>query len=87
MNSAVAYLTLAVLLARAETSTAVRRYLMSAAVVLTLLIGFSRLYLGVHWPTDVLAGWIVGGLWATVCSLGARALQARHAIEQPGASD
>jgi undecaprenyl-diphosphatase len=87
MNSAVTYLTLAVLLARAETSVALRRYLMSAAIGLTLLIGTSRLYLGVHWPTDVLAGWIVGGLWATACSLAAKALQARHTIEQAGASD
>ena len=87
MNSAVTFLTLAVLLSRAETSVALRRYLMSVAIGLTLLIGFSRLYLGVHWPTDVLAGWIVGGLWATACSLGAKALQARHTIEQAGASD
>lgn len=86
MNSAVTFLTLAVLLARAEKSAAVRRYLVSAAIALTLLVGFSRLYLGVHWPTDVAAGWIVGGLWAAACSLGAKALQSRHTIEDAGAS-
>jgi undecaprenyl-diphosphatase len=84
MNSAVTYLTLAVLLARAEKSRAVRRYLVSAAIVLTLLVGFSRLYLGVHWPTDVAAGWIVGGLWAAMCSLWAKRLQAHHTIEDAG---
>jgi undecaprenyl-diphosphatase len=81
MNSAVTYLTLAVLLARAEQSSAVRRYLISAALALTVLVGFSRLYLGVHWPTDVAAGWIVGALWAAVCSLVAKRLHSSSAVE------
>jgi len=88
MNSAVTYLTLAVMLSRAETSRALRRYLMSVAIMLTLMIGLSRLYLGVHWPSDVIAGWIVGGLWAAACSLVAKKLQSRRAIEtatQPAA--
>lgn len=84
MNSAVTFLTLAVLLSRAENSNAVRRYLITAAITLTLLVGFSRLYLGVHWPTDVAAGWTVGALWAAACSLGAKALQRRHSIEDAG---
>jgi len=84
MNSAVAFLTLAVLLARGEKLAAVRRFLVSSAIVLTLLVGFSRVYLGVHWPTDVAAGWIVGGLWAATCSLAAKALQSRHTIEDAG---
>jgi len=86
MNSAVTYLTLAVLIARAEGSPAVRRYLISAALALTLLVGFSRLYLGVHWPTDVAAGWIVGALWAVACSLVAKRLQASSAVEGAGPS-
>lgn len=86
MNSAVTYLTLAVLLARAEKSVAVRRFLISMAIGLTLTIGFSRLYLGVHWPTDVAAGWIVGGLWAAACSLWAKRLQSHHTIEAAGRS-
>lgn len=84
MNSAVTYLTLAVLLSRAEKSVAVRRFLISMAIALTLTIGFSRLYLGVHWPTDVAAGWIVGGLWAAACSLWAKRLQSHHTIEDAG---
>jgi undecaprenyl-diphosphatase len=87
MNSAIAYLTLAVLLARAETSRALRIYLVSAAIALTLLVGFSRLYLGVHWPSDVAAGWIVGALWAAGCSLVAKRLQSRSTIESPGATE
>ncbi len=86
MNSAVTFLTLAVLLGRAEKSVAVRRYLISMAIGLTLVIGFSRLYLGVHWPTDVAAGWIVGGLWAAGCSLWAKRLQSHHTIEDAGTS-
>jgi undecaprenyl-diphosphatase len=87
MNSAVTYLTLAVLLARAEKSATVRRYLVSMAIGLTLVIGFSRLYLGVHWPTDVAAGWIVGGLWAACCSLLAKRLQSSHTVEEAGTSE
>jgi undecaprenyl-diphosphatase len=83
MNSAITYLTLGALLARAEKNRSLRIYLMSVAVALTLVIGFSRVYLGVHWPSDVLAGWCVGAAWAVLCSLVARALQRRRAIEQP----
>jgi undecaprenyl-diphosphatase len=81
MNSAVVYLTLAVLIARGAEDRSVRRYLISAAIALTLAIGFSRVYLGVHWPTDVVAGWCVGGIWAILCSLAAKALQSKQTIE------
>jgi undecaprenyl-diphosphatase len=84
MNSAVTFLTLGALLARAESDRAVRIYLMAVAVFLTLIIGFSRIYLGVHWPSDVLAGWCVGAAWAILCSWLARILQHRRTIEPRG---
>ncbi|MET0238818.1 MAG: phosphatase PAP2 family protein [Sphingobium sp.] len=82
-NSAIVYLTLAVLIARSVTSVAVRVYVVAAAMLLTFLIGLSRLYLGVHWPTDVLSGWIVGAGWALFCSSLAWWMQARRTIEAP----
>lgn len=87
MNSAVTYLTLGVLLARAERSPRVRTYLVGAALVLTLVVGSTRVALGVHWPTDVLAGWVVGGAWAIGCWAVAVRLQRRHIIEPTSDGD
>ena len=83
MNSAITYLTIGTLLARAEKDRGVRIYLIGAAICLTLVIGFSRVYLGVHWPSDVVAGWAVGASWALLCSLVASGLQRRRSIEPP----
>lgn len=65
--SAVVYLSLAALLARMEFSYKIKIYIMSVALLLTFMIGLTRIFLGVHYPTDVLGGWTIGIAWATFC--------------------
>lgn len=81
MMAAVTYLTLAVMLARVEVKPRMRAFFISVAVILTVLVGVSRVYLGVHWPSDVLAGWTLGAAWALAVSLVARLLARRGHIE------
>jgi undecaprenyl-diphosphatase len=81
--SAITYLTLAALLARMTISRRLRYYFMAVAVTLTCLIGASRVYLGVHYPTDILAGWCIGSAWALVCWAIMTRLQHQGEVEAP----
>jgi undecaprenyl-diphosphatase len=81
MLSAVTFLTLGALLARMNDDHRVKTYFMVLAVFLTIMVGLSRIYLGVHYPTDVLAGWCAGAAWAILCWCGAFWLQQRGKVE------
>jgi undecaprenyl-diphosphatase len=80
MLSAVTYLTLGSLAARFLPGRTTKVFVLCLAVLITLLVGTSRVYLGVHWPSDVLAGWCAGFAWAMLCWLVARLLQRRKMV-------
>jgi undecaprenyl-diphosphatase len=82
MMSAITYLVLGALLARSQERKLLKAYFLVTAAFITVLVGISRVYLGVHWPTDVLAGWTAGAVWALLCWLLARWLQSRHTLER-----
>lgn len=75
--SATTFLTLGALLARVNAKPNAKVYFVSLAALLTLMVGCSRVYLGVHFPTDVLAGWCVGLAWAILCWSGFRWFEQR----------
>ena len=82
--AAVAYLTLGGLVSWSQPRRRVKIYVLTVAVLLTALIGVTRVYLGVHWPTDVIAGWCVGAAWALAWSAVAIVLARRR--DQPPAA-
>ena len=79
----ITYFTLGVLLASAQEHRRMKLYLLAVATFLALLVGISRIYLGVHYPTDVLAGWCIGAAWAALCWSIFHWLQGRGQIEAP----
>ena len=81
--SAIAYLTLATLVARVERNRRAKALMLGLGVSVTLLVGISRIYLGVHWPSDVVAGWCIGAAWACLCWFVALQLQRRGEVEAP----
>lgn len=83
-SAAAVYLTLAALVSRASADRALRAYVIGVAILMTALIAASRVYLGVHYPTDVLAGLCVGALWASLVWTAAYALQHRRGGRRPG---
>ena len=83
MLSAIIYLTLAAFLARLVKPPALKLYFVGLASLLTLVVGASRVYLGVHYASDVLAGWTAGLAWALVCWTVASALQRQGSVEPP----
>jgi undecaprenyl-diphosphatase len=80
MIAAVVYLTVGSLLASVISKLSLKIYVLTVAVMLTTAVGFARIYLGVHYPTDVLAGWLAGLLWALSCWLVAHYFQNRGRI-------
>ena len=64
MMAAATYLTFGMMLAHTQQTKRARIYVVSLAVAMTVLIGVTRIYLGVHWPSDVVGGWFAGAAWA-----------------------
>ncbi|WP_292066311.1 phosphatase PAP2 family protein [Brevundimonas sp. UBA7664] len=85
--AAVFYLTLGVMLTQAFPRRHLKAFVLGAAILIAVLIGLTRVYLGAHWASDVLAGWSVGAAWAMVLWLVAYAVRRRQAVHAGGPHD
>ena len=81
MESAIVYLTLGAILMRVSERRVTKIYCLGIAMLLTALAGVSRVFLGVHYPTDVIGGWIIGFVWASICWLVEQRFETRAGIE------
>lgn len=75
--SAVVFLTIGAMLAESSPERRLKLFYIGVAIALTVLVGLSRIYLGVHYPTDVLAGWSLGAAWALLCTTTAHFVRER----------
>jgi undecaprenyl-diphosphatase len=83
MGAALVYLTLGSIISRQVSGSRAKTYFLSVASTLAMIVGVSRVYLGVHYPSDVLAGWAAGSLWSAMCAQIARWLQRQGGVEPP----
>lgn len=83
-NAAVTYLTMAILMAKLVESTKMKAYILGAGLLVPMLVGLSRIFVGVHWPSDVLGGWLIGLAWGLLVYAAATYLQEHGAIEPEG---
>jgi undecaprenyl-diphosphatase len=82
LTSAAVYLTLGALVMRIAEGRLAKYYCIAIAMFLTFLVGSSRVFLGVHYPTDVIAGWLIGMTWALLCWVVERTLERRAGLKQ-----
>lgn len=76
--STVFYLTVAVMMTRAFPRRRLKAYVLGVGMVFALMVGLTRVYLGAHWASDVMAGWCVGAAWAMALWLVSYAIERRQ---------